>query len=160
MVKKYIHINLNKPFFHNIYDLYFLPINKNYIEYSYKNYEYKYQIDNKICIFNGSFRDNYFLITLDVYDIYHDNSIYNKNLVLIQLDWELNSKNIYVLKINEYEKINKDYIFINLRKELNNNNTFSIDELLDIKDYNKHKCTIKYSDNISKSFNDILKLFF
>ena len=105
MVKKYIHITLNKPFLLDIYDLYFSPINNN-VEYSYRNYEYILILNEKKYIFNGSFRDNYFLITLDIYDIIIDNSIYHKDIILINLIWELDSNNINSIKINLNEKIN------------------------------------------------------
>jgi len=159
MVKKYIHITLNKPFLLDIYDLYFSPINNN-VEYSYRNYEYILILNEKKYIFNGSFRDNYFLITLDIYDIIIDNSIYHKDIILINLIWELDSNNINSIKINLNEKINLNYIVIPLRKELNKNHTFSIDELLNIKEYNKYNCKIRYSNNINKSFNYIYKLLF
>lgn len=160
MTKKFIHFNLDKPFVHNIYDIYFSPTNQKLNEYSYQCYEYKLQINNKKYTFSGSFRDNFFLITLDVYDNFHNNTIYNKNIMLLKLEWELNSKNIYVLKINSLSKISKDYILTSLRKELNNNNNFSIDELLEIKDYNTNKCQIKYSNNVSYTINNILRLFY
>ena len=160
MVKKYIHISFTKPFFINIYDLYFYQLDNNLMDYNYQNYEYKLQIDYKIYIFRGSFRDNYFLITSDVYDISHDNTIFNKNIILIKLDWELNSKNIYNIKINDNQILSKNCIVSPLRKDLNNNETFSIDELLDIKENYISKCKIKYSNNVKKSLHYLYSLFF
>ena len=157
---KYIKITLKKPFVLNIIDLYLSPVkNINYNEYSYQIYEYKKEIDNQIYKFKASFRDNYLLILLDIYHKELDISIYHKDIILINLEWELNKKNINIIKISKNEINNKNYILIPLRKELINNNTFSIDELLNIKDYNKYECRIKNTNNIDNGLSYFYNIF-
>ena len=159
MSKKYIHISFKTPIISNIQDLYFLPIiDHNILEFSYQKYIYKYNYDEYTYIFNGYFRDNYFLITLDIYNINLNNSIFNKNIILIDLSWELNNNNIYTLKINN--QINTKCIVTSLRKELNTCNNFSLDELLNIKNNYNLKCSVKYSSKNTNIFNFFKNIIF
>jgi hypothetical protein len=121
-----------------------------YINNSHVNYIYDIELNNKLYIFHGLYKDGYFLIITEIYDNILKNTIYDKNIILIKIKWlkkNIDKKiNLYFLEI---EKDKYEYIFAPLRKELFNTNDLSIDDLLLINNYNTDICKIENNVKIN-----------
>jgi hypothetical protein len=142
------HTNFSK-FFHEI----FLVENNNidYYDNSHMNYIYTYKIDNIEYTFNGFFKDDYFVITLDSYDIELLVNIEIKYVLLLKLDWKkiyFNDKNIYILDIKDNK--NLDTYILNIRKKLNTLTNISIDDYLRFNNYEIISSTIKDISNLDE----------
>ena len=158
--KKYLNIYIENGYLLNIYNLYFTT--KKDIIYNDNDsilYEYTLNKDNKKYNFIGCKKNEYFMIILDVYDTIYKNYIYNKNVLLIKLDWQVtNINNINIYTINILDKLKTKYIFICLRNEIENS-YFTIDELLKITKYNTHKCILKYTSSNKNNFEKVTNIF-
>lgn len=150
-----INIYFKKNIIKNIKNLYF-KINEDldYINNSHVNYLYELNLNDKIYKFHGFYKDSYFIIVTEIYDIILKNLIYDKQIILIKINWikkNIDNKiNLYFLDIhqNSYE-----YIYAPLRKEILNSNNLLIEDLLIINNYNTEICKI---ENISKNNEEII----
>ena len=126
-----------------------------YINNSHVNYLYENELNDKIYKFHGFYKDSYFVIITEIYDILLKNIIYDKQIILIKIKWVKknidNKKNLYFLDIyqNKYE-----YIYAPLRKEILTSSNLLIDDLLIINNYNTDICKI---ENVIKSNIGYLK---
>jgi hypothetical protein len=127
-----------------------------YINNSHVNYLYEFELNDKIYKFHGFYKDSYFVIITEIYDTILKNIIYDKQIILIKINWVKknidNKINLYFLDI---QKNNYEYIYAPLRKEIITSNNLLIDDLLIINNYNTDKCKI---ENITKSNVDYLKI--
>ena len=90
----YIHFEFENPILNKLKNVSF-SINKN-IEYtnnSFFNYYHEIKQDNITISFNGFYKDEYFLIFIDIIDNHLNNSVYHKDVIIIKLDWNLNKLN-------------------------------------------------------------------
>jgi len=156
-----ITIYFKKNIIKNINVLYF-KINEEleYINNSHINYLYELEKNDKVYKFYGFYKDDYFVVITEIYDNLLKNIIYDKQIILIKINWikkNINDRmNLYFLDI---QKNNYNYIYAPLRKEILNSNDLLIDDLLIINDYNIEICNIKTNQenndyNIEK-INDI-----
>jgi len=130
--KKYIHFQFSKPIYENIKDIYFKKnINKSYLNQSYINYNYEIDNNDSKIIFNGFFKDNYFLIFIDFYNTNLQNSIYFKDVIIIKLDWILQKykHDLFLWEI-KIQKKNYKYFNMPIRKIIEENTDYSIDDIL------------------------------
>ena len=126
-----------------------------YINNSHVNYLYEFEINDKIYKFHGFYKDNYFVIITEIYDNILKNIIYDKQIILIKMNWVKknidNKINLYFLDI---QKNNYEYIYAPLRKEIVTSSNLLIDDLLIINNYNTEICKI---ENVIKSNLGYLK---
>jgi hypothetical protein len=126
-----------------------------YINNSHVNYLYELELNEKNYKFHGFYKDSYFVIITEIYDTILKNTIYDKQIILIKINWVKknidNKINLYFLDIlqNNYE-----YIYAPLRKEILTSNNLLIDDLLIINNYNTEICKI---ENVIKSNLGYLK---
>tara|TARA_B100001989_G_C24368291_1_gene378069 strand:+ start:38 stop:529 length:492 start_codon:yes stop_codon:yes gene_type:complete len=143
----YIHLEFEKPILNKLRNITF-SINKNihYTNNSFFNYYYEIKQDDITISFNGFYKDEYFLIFIDIIDNELNNSVYYKDVIIIKLDWNLNKLNDE-LSVNEINIIKKKYKYFKLpiRQFLENNNDISIDDILSI-----NRC-IHYDVKIKKT---------
>ena len=154
-----INLSFEKPIFDNIKSILFYPNhNINYSNKSFISYFQSIKHNDYQLLFNGFFKDGYFVIIIDSINNNLNISIYKKNIILIKLDWELTKFNndISLWKIKNINK-NYQYININARNFLEDNNHISVDDIISI-----YKC-ISYNVTINKSNksinNKILSIF-
>ena len=149
-----INIYFEKNIIKNIKILYF-KINDElkYINNSHVNYLYELELNDKIYKFHGFYKDSYFIIITEIYDIILKNIIYDKQVILIKINWikkNIDNKiNLYFLDIQQN---NYEYIYTPLRKDILNSNNLSIDDLLIINNYNTEIC--KILNNTEKSIEN------
>jgi len=130
-------ICFNKFFFKNFNEIFFIENNNiDYYDNSHMNYIYTYKIDNIEYIFNGYYKDDYFVITIDSYDIELMVNIEIKYVILLKLNWKkifFNEKNIFVVDIKNKEIY--DTFIINIRKKMNSLINISLDDYLRFNNY-------------------------
>ena len=126
-----------------------------YINNSHVNYLYEFELNDKIYKFHGFYKDSYFVIITEIYDNILKNIIYDKQIILIKMNWVKknidNKINLYFLDLHQN---NYEYIYAPLRKEILNSNNLLIDDLLIINNYNTDICKI---ENVIKSNEGYLK---
>ena len=126
-----------------------------YINNSHVNYLYELELNDKIYKFHGFYKDNYFGIITEIYDTILKNIIYDKQIILIKINWVKknieNKINLYFLDIQQN---NYEYIYAPLRKEILTSNNLLIEDLLIINNYNTDICKI---ENMIKSNIGYLK---
>jgi hypothetical protein len=150
-------ISFKENFYKNIKDLYFSE-NKDILYYdnSHMNYIYKVTIDNILYTFYGFYKENYFNIIFDSYDVNLDITIKNKFTLLINLNWKLNKINedISIWTINFSNKFYGESIILPIRNKMFDNN-LSIDDYIKIYSLKKIKVTIKTVKIVeeNKNFN-------
>jgi hypothetical protein len=118
--------------------------------YCHKNYIYKKKCGLITYIFNGFFKDNYFVISIDSYHELLMTDIEHKDIIILKLNWVIkNDNNIHwVLNIpNKKNKIDECYI-LPIRKDLfENYNTHFIENYLITNKVNKNICYIYHNTN-------------
>jgi len=150
-------ISFKENFYKNIKDLYFSE-NKDILYYdnSHMNYIYKVTIDNILYTFYGFYKENYFNIIFDSYDVNLDITIKNKFTLLINLNWKLNKINedISIWTINFSNKFYGESIILPIRNKMFDNN-LSIHDYIKIYSLKKIKVTIKTVKIVeeNKNFN-------
>ena len=159
--KHSITLDFEKPIIYHIRNIKLKPdINTNYLNLAYLNYYYEEKYNEEIIKFDTLFKDNYLIILIDIFNTQLKTSIYEKNIILIKLDWELTKikNDLYLWQIvNQKHKV---YKFFNLpiRKDLEENTDIFIPDLLMItKSINYN--VIMNSKKVFKKKN-IMSLFF
>lgn len=147
----YIHFEFEKPILNKLKNVSF-SINKNikYTNNSFFNYYHEIKQDNITISFNGFYKDEYFLIFIDIIDNHLNNSVYHKDVIIIKLDWNLNILNdeLSVNEINIIEKKKYKYFKLPIRQFLENNNDISIDDILSINRCIHYDVKIKKKNNL------------
>lgn len=147
----YIHFEFEKPILNKLKNVSF-SINKNikYTNNSFFNYYHEIKQDNITISFNGFYKDEYFLIFIDIIDNHLNNSVYHKDVIIIKLDWNLNKLNdeLSVNEINIIEKKKYKYFKLPIRQFLENNNDISIDDILSINRCIHYDVKIKKKNNL------------
>ena len=132
-------ITLNKPIYKNIDVLYFIENNNNiYYDETHMNYIYNHKIDNIDYIFNGFFKDDYFVI---ISDSYNNNLLVNielKYIIILKLKWKIDDikkHNIFVIDTNNMINYKTDAFLLKNRKIINNLSIYSINDYLNLNHY-------------------------
>ena len=133
-----IHLKFENPLLNNIKELYLKP-NKNihYTNQSYLNYYTEVYNSNIILRFNGFYKDQYFIVLIDLIDKKQNNITHNNHILIMKVDWsfiKLNNE-IHLYQINIIKNKKYKYFYLPLRKFLENNNDLSIEDILLI-----HEC--------------------
>ena len=133
-----IHLKFENPLLNNIKELYLKP-NKNiyYTNQSYLNYYTEVYNSNIILRFNGFYKDQYFIVLIDLIDKKQNNITHNNHILIMKVDWSFIKVNneIYLYQINIIKNKKYKYFYLPLRKFLENNNDLSIEDILLI-----HEC--------------------
>ena len=153
---KILKISFNKPIFKNIKTLYLKPeLTISYYDNSHLNYIYREKIENIDHIFYGFFKDDYFVIICDSYNIDLDINIKDKNIILLNLSWSLKkideNKSIWSIDINNVLKT--DGYKLNIRKKSNKHLTANLKDFIRLCEYEVLKIYIEYIDKESKINN-------
>jgi hypothetical protein len=162
-----IKISSKKTFINNFKELYFKPdLNIKYNDKSYLNYIYEEKINNIKYTFNGFFKDNYFCIIYNSYDENLDTIIYNKEIIIMNLEWVLKKtgEDISLWVINNESKSIESNIMM-IRNKLMNNSNINIEDSFKIFDTKTIYLDISFQDikrDIKKEydFKNIFKLYF
>ena len=138
-----------KPFYKNFNELNFKQDdNIIYYDNSHKNYIYNEIIKedgyNIKYTFYGFFKDDFFVIIFDSYNILLNINIEHKMIILVKIKWVLNQ--IWELDISENYR-NKEVLILNVRKQMLNESFIKIDDLIKIYDYNTILVNITYLIN-------------
>jgi hypothetical protein len=168
MENNFLKISFKESFFKNIKDLYFIE-NKDILYYdnSHMNYIYTLKIRNIIYTFYGFFKDEYFNIVFNSYNTNLDVFIKNKLTLIVKLNWSLvkynnNDFSIWIIENSEKNILKeKDCLILPIRNIMLENN-LSIDDYLNITNYDKIKIKLKFTntmdDNLLSNLN-ILNIF-
>jgi hypothetical protein len=154
---KIIKINLKENIIKNLNDLYFVPYHNNiYYNDNHLNYIYRFKNENIEYVFYGFFKNDYFVIILDIYNEQLDVIIESKKVYLIKLEWELKQINddvsLWILNYSKLNNIKTDCLILSCRKKLFSEN-YDINDILKISDYHVLKIKIKIVDEIKKKYN-------
>ena len=148
-------ITFNIPIYKNINTLYFIENNNNvYYDGSHLNYIYTHKIDNIDYIFNGFFKDDFFIIIFDSFDNTLSINIEMKYVIILKLKWtikEIKMQNIYVVDTDNMKNHKTDSYLLKKRKKINNLLLYTVDDYLRLNDYKVISSTIN-STNTSKKF--------
>ena len=151
-----INLYFENPIINNLKNLKLkIKNNINYKNKSYLNYYHEIKTDDLIISFNGLYKDEYFIILIDYINIKLNTSVYDKNIIIIKLDWKLTkiNENLVLWEINILDNKKYKYFYLPLRKFLENNNDISITDMLAI-----HRC-INYNLRIKKNNSTFLSFF-
>ena len=147
-----INLYFENPIINNLKHIQLKVNNKiNYKNQSYLNYYHEIKNDNLIISFTGLYKDEYFLILIDYIDNNLNTSVYDKNIIIIKLDWKLIkiNKNLFLWEIDIINNKKYKYFYLPLRKFLENNNDISINDILMINHSINHNLKIKKNNNSS-----------
>ncbi len=110
-----------------------------YYNNSHMSYLYKVTIDNIEYIFNGFFKDGYFVIIIDEYNITLSVNIEVKYVIFIKLKWilkKINDIDIYIIDNKDMRNYKINSYIINNRNNFNKLDTnITIDNYLHINKY-------------------------
>ncbi len=166
LTNKIIKIQFKKSIYKNI-DTLFLAPNTSLIYYdnSHLNYIYKY-VENDICYtFNGFFKDNYFIITLDIFNKNINLTLNNKNIIVIKLEWVLkkvsDNQSLWIINDQQFVNYKSDSILLPISYELISNNNINLDDYLKVTDTTRKEIVINNVDSVDdkKKFS-LKKLIF
>ena len=138
----------NKKLTIQLNDSYFID-NINYIvleeindtnENTYKKYKYEINFDKTKYIFNGFYKENYLVVTIDSYNTFLDTHIEHKNVFLFNVNWIIKNEQYYIDIPNNTVKLNDCYI-LPIRKNILQN--FYIQNYFKINKVKKIDCFIK-----------------
>lgn len=128
-----------------------IEINNN----THKNYIYIKKNGYITYTFNGFFKEDFFVITIDSYHELLQTNIEHKDVILLDLKWYLKQDYFYLDIQNEIVKKDDCYI-LNIRKDLfENYNSYYLQNYLKTNKINKHTCYL-YKNNIL--LHNIVKL--
>lgn len=150
----YIHFFFEEPIISNIQDIYFKQnLNIDYINRSYLSYYYEKTVDTNTYIFNGIFKDGYFIILIDILDKTLNISIYDKNVILTKLDWEYYKfkDELYLWKLKLDKNKKYQYFKIQLRNFMLENNDLDLEQILSIYKINSLDLFINKKDFTKKN---------
>ena len=147
-----IHLKFENPILHNIKEIYLKPKKTNYTNLSYINYYTEVYNSNINISFYGIFKDNYFVILIDIFDKQLNNSICDKNIIFIKADWILTKINneLFLYQINIIKNKNYKYFYLPLRKYFEDNNDLSIEDILSINDCVNYEVKINKKEEKEK----------
>jgi len=157
---KIIKIYFKKPIYRNINTL-FMSVNKDLVYYdnNHINYIYRINEDNIEYVFNGFFKDNYFVITFSAFNKEYNVKLENDNIIIIKLEWILKkiSENISLWVINDLQFINykSDCLILPINNKLFSENNINLDDYLKLYDNTRIELLINVVDSIDikKKFN-------
>jgi hypothetical protein len=156
-------ITFNKSIYKNIDTLYFIENNNNiYYDGSHMNYIYIHKIENIDYIFNGFFKDDYFIIIFDSYDNSLLVNIEMKYVIMLKLKWvtkEIKMQNINVIDLDNMKNYKIDAYLLQNRKKLSTISVANMEDYLRLYDY-KIISTIINSNKIKKNIIEKLKNIF
>lgn len=128
-----INLDFEKPIIHKIKNLKLKPkINNNYLNLAYLNYYYEEEYNNEIIKFNTLFKDEYLVILIDIYNVELKTSIFEKNIILIKLEWELKKfkNDLYLWEIINYKNKEYKYFYLPFRLDLEENTDMYIPDII------------------------------
>ena len=127
-----------------------IEINQN----THKNYIYTKRNGYITYTFNGFFKEDFFVITIDSYHELLQTNIEHKDVILLKLKWFL--KEYWYLDIPKDILQKDDCYILNIRKDLfENYNSYYLQNYLKTNKINKHICHV-YKNNII--LHNIVKL--
>lgn len=147
-----INLYFENPIVNNLKHIQLKINNKlNYKNKSYLNYYHEIKNDNLIISFTGLYKDEYFIILIDYIDNKLNTSVYDKNIIIIKLDWKLIkiNKNLFLWEIDILDNKKYKYFYLPLRKFLEKNNDISINDILMINRSINYNLKIKKNNNLS-----------
>jgi hypothetical protein len=154
--KDLIKISFDDYFFKNFDEIYLSP-NKNIIYYdnSHMNYIYKIIEDDIEYTFNGFFKDDFLIITLDSYNKKININIENKNIILIKLDWilkkMLDESYVWMIDTKKFINYSTNVFILPIRNKLFHINNININDYLRITIYTTIKINMNNVESIKKS---------
>jgi hypothetical protein len=164
LTNKIIKIQFKKPIYKNIDKLYFTP-NSNLIYYdnSHLNYVYKHIENDNIYTFNGFFKDNYFVITLDIFNKNMDYNVNNKNLLIIKLEWILkkisDNQSLWVINDTQFINYKSDTIILPINDKLTVNSNINLEDYLKVVDSIRREIIINTVESIDNNKKFSLRRF-
>ena len=165
LTNKIIKIYFKKKPIHKNIDTIFLTPNKDLVYYdnSHLNYIYKYSDNNIEYTFNGFFKDNYFVITFDLFNKELNVNISNKNIIIIKLEWVLKkvSENQSLWIINDKQFINYkcDALILPINNKLFSDHTINLEDYLKITDNTRKEIIVNSVDSINNNKKFSLRKF-
>lgn len=147
-----INLYFENPIINNLKHINLKINNKiNYKNKSFLNYYHEIKNDNLIISFTGIYKDEYFIILIDYIDKKLNTTVYDKNIILMKLDWKLIkiNNNLFLWEIDILDNKKYKYFYLPLRKFLENNNDISINDILMINRSINHNLKIKKNNNLS-----------
>lgn len=162
---KIIKIYFKKPIYRSINTL-FMSVNKDLIYYdnNHINYIYKINEDNIEYIFNGFFKDNYFVITFSAFNKEYNIKLENDNIIIIKLEWILKkiSENTSLWVINDLQFINykSDCLILPINNILFSTNNINLEDYLKLYDNTRIELLINLVDTIDVKKKFSLKKIF
>jgi hypothetical protein len=142
--KNYIHFSFENPIFKDIHNLYFKPNPSiDYINRSYVRYYDEKVIDKNTIIFEGFFKDDYFVITIQNYNQLYDTSIYYKEIIITKLQWVFTQyDDLHIWKLEFGNNKQFEYVKIPSYHLIDHH----IDDILTITEKKYHKLIINKKD--------------
>ena len=147
-----IYLYFENPIINNLKHIQLKINNKvNYKNQSYLNYYHEIKNDNLIISFNALYKDEYFIILIDYIDTKLNTSVYDKNIIIMKLDWKLTKINqdLFLWQVDILDNKKYKYFYLPLRKFLEKNNDISIDDILMINRCINYDLKIKKNNNSS-----------
>ena len=147
-----IYLYFENPIINNLKHIQLKINNKvNYKNQSYLNYYHEIKNDNLIISFNALYKDEYFIILIDYIDTKLNTSVYDKNIIIMKLDWKLTKINqdLFLWQVDILDNKKYKYFYLPLRKFLENNNDISIDDILMINRCINYDLKLKKNNNSS-----------
>lgn len=165
--KDYIKITFNRLFYNHFKELYFL-IDNNFIYYdnSHLNYIYEEKIENIKYTFYGFYKDNFFVIIMNSYNIDLDINIEHKFIILLELDWIIKKysedKSIWCIDKSKINNLKINGILLPSRNKFLNYRHLNLDDYIKITEYENIKINIsiinkKENTNFFKKIYSLLK---
>ena len=147
-----INLYFENPIINNLKHIQLKVNNKiNYKNQSYLNYYHEIKNDNLIISFNALYKDEYFIILIDYIDTKLNTSVYDKNIIIMKLDWKLTkiNKDLFLWQVDILDNKKYKYFYLPLRKFLEKNNDISINDILMINRCINYDLKIKKNNNSS-----------
>ena len=158
----YLNIYFKENFFKDFNEINFVANESiSYYDNNHLNYIFSSEKDEIKYTFNGFFKDNFLVITVNSYNEKLETSKNHKEVFLFKFKWILKkiSENLslWIIDIPPYKQISTEYFVLKNRQNLFEETIISIDDLLKINNYTVNSCEVKYEEEICKKKTKINK---
>ena len=136
----------------------FFTINNNitYYDNSHISYVAIEQKNDKTYTFNGFYKDNLLIISIDIYDELLKINIEHKDILLIKINWVLKkmdeNQSVWIIDIPIWKKINIEYFILPIRKNIFSDQSLNIEDYIKINNLKINNVEIKYANEKKKIY--------
>jgi len=159
-----LYLHFEQKIFKHFNKIFFIP-NENieYYEGSHKNYIYNEKINNLLYTFHGFYKDDYFIIAINSYDVLLDVTIEHREVVILKVEWILREiiinqekKFVWNIDLANINKTHTNYFILPIRKKLLNSDILDIEDFKNVTKYNEKKVSFYIVDK--KNYESIKKI--